>query len=79
VRPFVLDIAAPTNRAERYGVPGLYRMCVRTISCAGIGGWSDELFQMFDDGIRRRHLRRQRRRNAKAAATRVCGSLPVKR
>lgn len=46
-----LEIAAPAHRAEWYGVPGLYRVRVRTINCGGVGNWSAELYQTLDDGI----------------------------
>ena len=46
-----LRIDAPAHRAEWYGVPGLYRVRVRTINCGGTGNWSAELYQTLDDGI----------------------------
>lgn len=46
-----LEIAAPAHRAEWYGVPGMYRVRVRTKNCGGVGNWSGELYQTLDDGI----------------------------
>jgi len=45
-----LEIAAPAHRAEWYGVPGMYRVRVRTLNCGGVGNWSAELYQTLDDG-----------------------------
>jgi hypothetical protein len=45
-----LEITAPAHRADWYGVPGMYRVRVRTINCGGVGNWSAELYQTLDDG-----------------------------
>ena len=45
-----LEIPAPAHHAEWYGVPGMYRVRVRTNNCGGAGNWSAELYQTLDDG-----------------------------
>jgi hypothetical protein len=45
-----LEIGAPAHHAEWYGVPGMYRVRVRTINCGGFGNWSSEVYQTLDDG-----------------------------
>lgn len=45
-----LEVPAPSTRAEWYGVPGTYRVRVRTINCGGLGKWSVEAFTSLDEG-----------------------------
>jgi len=45
------EVPAPAHRFEWYGVPGIYRVKVRTINCGGIGNWSAELMQTLQDGV----------------------------
>ena len=47
-----LEITAPAHRADWYGVPGMYRVRVRTINCGGLGNWSAEMYQTLDDGTK---------------------------
>jgi len=44
------EIGAPAHHAEWYGVPGMYRVRVRTINCGGFGNWSSDVYQTLDDG-----------------------------
>jgi hypothetical protein len=44
-----LEVPAPAYRAEWYGIPGLYRIKIRTINCGGVGNWSADVFHTLDD------------------------------
>lgn len=44
-----LEVPATPNRTEWYGVPGLYRVKVRTMNCGGLGNWSDPAYHTLDN------------------------------